>query len=227
MSSSATGAGGARLTGRDTAADPLRPVELVVRLAALLMIGYAAYRVLLPFLFGHGHIGVWGHTDGCIDAPRGGMPTSVAVGGSTPTPGLEVTATDQLRLCPTSIGLLDGLLVWLPGLLWFGWAAGFVAVVLHAIRRARTGGLFTSSLAEALSRLGRWVLLGWAVLTVVAAAMRSLAVSHLVAGYDLPRGFWAHLDWSWPIVIGGCGLLTIGRILRQTVPMREELEATV
>ncbi|GAA1388057.1 hypothetical protein [Luteococcus peritonei] len=207
--------------------DPLRPIDAVLRLAGLLMIGYAVYRVGLPFLVGHGHLGVWGFSDGCFDAPRAGLPASQAPVEATLAPGLTVGATDQVRLCPQSMSWLDGALVSLPGLLWFGWAAGFLLLIHRAIGRARRTGLFTSPLADELERLGRWVLAGWTLLTVLVAAMKSLAVHHVVPGHDLARGFVAQLDWSWPIVIGGFGLLTIGRILRQTVPMREELEATV
>ena len=61
----------------------------------------------------------------------------------------------------------------------------------------------------------------------LSAGLLALVTSHQVVGYHLLRGAWAQFNLSWPVVIGGFGLLTVARILRQTVPMREELEVTV
>jgi len=61
----------------------------------------------------------------------------------------------------------------------------------------------------------------------VAAACQAVVMRRVVLETGLVRAVLSNLTWDWGVVFGGFGLLTVSRILRQTVPMREELETTV
>ena len=95
------------------------------------------------------------------------------------------------------------------------------------MRRARRQGLFTEELARALNRLGLYLLLGWLAVNLVGAGCQAVVMNRVVLDTGPVQDLMANLTWDWGVVFGGFGLLTVARILRQTVPMREELEATV
>ncbi len=211
---------------RSTTSDPLRPLELAVFVAGALLLGAVALRFGSAMLIGHGHIGVWGYTDGCFDTAASQVRLAGPGSASKLAPGTTLGQPPVLPLCPARMSGLDQVLVALPPLLWFCWAVWLLLGARRIILGARAAGIFTDELADALRRLGLQAFIGWALVETLSAGLLAVVTSHQVVGDHLLRA-WAQFNLSWPVVIGGFGLLTVARILRQTTPMRKELEVTV
>jgi hypothetical protein len=91
------------------------------------------------------------------------------------------------------------------------------------LRRARLEGVFVDAFARRVSRLGLYVLLGAAAVNVVRTWAEWQLLKSLVPVGSHP-GVW-HVSFT-PLVLG-LGLITVGRLMAATVPMREEIDATV
>lgn len=215
--------------------DPLGPIDTITWLALVLLSTGFAFIALSPLLGMHPSVGNLGNSHPCITAPQAGLTIGSYGEETTPTvntvfnlrPGVEVGMPETFRLCQESMSATDRLLSSLPVVLDLAWTIGFLWLTRRMIKSARVGGLFTHTLAAALRRLGWYVLAGWAVVQSVGATCMVLVTSHLVTDF-IPWGAWpAHWHWSWATVIGGFGLLTIDRVIRETIPLREEVDATV
>lgn len=103
---------------------------------------------------------------------------------------------------------------------------GFLFMTWRLTRQGRRRGLFTSDLARAVDRLSVYLFFGaFVVMLVRALATQKLVATMLVdpANNDWLR--YAHL--SWVVIIAAFGLQAMSRVIAATVPMREELDATV
>ncbi|MEL4504159.1 hypothetical protein AAEX63_04010 [Luteococcus sp. H138] len=211
--------------------DPLGPIDTITWLAMVLLFALFVLMASSPMLGGHPAIGNWGTSHPCIEVPH----TGLWIGGSGEgtdgvqnlRPGVEQGYPDRFRLCQESMSATDRALSSVPVLLDLLWTIGFLLLTRQMIKRARRGGLFTSQLASALQRLGWYVLAGWVALQAIGATCMVLVTSHLVTDYSPAAAWSAHWHWSWATVIGGFGLLTIARVIRESIPLREEVEATV
>lgn len=130
---------------------------------------------------------------------------------------------DTVELCRTGpshgqrlLYSVDQGAAWLFGL-------GVIFLLWRLLRHGRRQGVFVQSFARRLTGLGLYVLLGMAVVYVARAWAEGKLVRSLMPGSD------AGLQWQFsflPLLIG-LGLITLGRVVAATVPMREELDATV
>lgn len=107
-----------------------------------------------------------------------------------------------------------------------GFSGAVLALLWRLTRTARRRGLFTAPVARQVSVLG-WVLLaGYVAVGVLRAALDGVLV-HLVVGAPTFPAQQHALDLSITTLVVGFGLLTLGRVMSQTVAMRDEIDATV
>lgn len=214
---------------RSVPKDPLAPFEFVITLALGLCIALAVLMVVSGVFGGHPSVGAWGGLGSdCLTVPNMAM----AVGSSEDAqssvlrPGMSLGSVAPTLICGSYTSLEQALMS-VPVLLYAAWILGFLLVSTWLVRRARRQGLFTEELARALNRLGLYLLLGWLAVNLVGAGCQAVVMNRVVLDTGPVQDLMANLTWDWGVVFGGFGLLTVARILRQTVPMREELEATV
>ena len=223
---------------RRRSSDPLGPIEFIVSLCASLMVGYALVIALLMAFAGpssHVQFGAWGDEQPCLAVPQVGLTIRGADTSKPPNTdtvvglrdGVSMGVPNTLELCRTGASAADRALLSLPTALDLLWTIGFLVLTLRLVRGARRDGLFTRAVACRVENLGRYVLFGWLVVALVDAAMRDAVVDRWVADFNPWMSFLGYVHWSWAIVIAGFGVITVGRVMRQTVPMREEIEATV
>ncbi|TWP32750.1 hypothetical protein [Leekyejoonella antrihumi] len=221
--------------------DPLGPIDFIVTLAlrlfCVVLLFVAIASVVSVFDGGHPSmtLGVWGDPHPCLQVPQNGLQvgTSGNAGpiGGTSVQGLKsgvyLGAPHTYTICVDHLSGTDRTLFSVPVLIDLLWSLGFLWLTLRVIRQARQRGLFTHDVARATTHLGWYILGGWAIVNLTGGVLRAIAVSHLATGYSLTSGVLANMSWSWPIVIAGFGVISIGRVMQRTVPMREEIEATI
>ena len=183
----------------------------------------------------HATFGVWGDPYPCVQVPQNGLDIgySSTTGSATGTfvqglkPGAHLGVPRTFTICADHMSGTNRALFSVPVLLDVMWSIGFLALTLALTRRARRRGLFTHEVARATTHLGWFILAGWAVVNLSGAVLRSVGVSHLVRAYSVIPGVFANLSWNWAVIIAGFGVISIGRVMQRTVPMQEEIEATV
>ena len=219
------------MTRQRAAQDPLLPIEVIVRLALSLLCGLTIFSASLAVFVGGVSFGAWGSSHPCVEAPQLGLEIMDAT--SHPAirnlrPGVVTGYPASFELCDPQLSGLDRTLGSAPLLLDLLWSVGFLWLTLRLIGTARRGGLFTHEVARGPTRLGWYILGGTVLVNVVGAVLTTMAISHLVIGdYPMVAATLANLHLSWAVVIAGCGVVSVGRVLQQTVPMREEIDATV
>jgi hypothetical protein len=108
----------------------------------------------------------------------------------------------------------------------FAYTGGFLVCAFLVSRAARQHGLFSPHVALGTGRLGLYVLTGYVVMSLIRIWMQIHLMLSMTA--TIRSGLWYYfLDFSWPIAFGGFGLLTIGRVLAQSVRMQWDVDATV
>jgi hypothetical protein len=224
-----------------TAKDPLRPIEFIVSFALRLAVGLlllGTISVVVSAVDGGSRgvvVGAWGDRHPCLQVPQDGLEIGSTANagpiGGTSVLGLKrgvaLGVPRTYTVCVDQLSGSDRALFSVPVLLHWLWSLGFLWLTLRLIRRARKRGLFTREVARATTHLGWYILGGWATVDLAAGVLRAIAISHLVSEYSMIGGILGNLSWSWAVVIGGFGVISIGRVMQRTVPMREELEATV
>jgi hypothetical protein len=140
-------------------------------------------------------------------------------------PGTEASAT-SVELCDTSPSKSQHL--WSSALRMspFAYTGGFLMFAFLLTRSARRHGLFSPHVALGVGRLGLYVLLGYVAVTL----LRMWTQVHLMLSMTstIRSGLWYYfLDFSWAIAFAGFGLLTVGRVMAQSVRMQREIDATV
>jgi len=106
-------------------------------------------------------------------------------------------------------------------------AAVFVGYTWWLTRLARRRGLFSPDVALGVLRLGLVVLVG----AIVVSCLRSYAewrvLSTMADEVSRTNALLGFFRLSWSTLIGGFGLLTVGRVMAQSVRMQREIDATV
>jgi hypothetical protein len=208
----------------------LAPLEFILRVATGLILLVLLGQVLLA-LNGGSVVGRDG--DVCVSAPIHAMTGTdgkhlaklQALGsGDMLKPGTEATAT-TVRLCDSSPSawqqIWAGLSRWSP----LVYTSGFLFGAWRVVRTAHQQRLFSPDTALGTLRLGLYVLLGAAVLWLTKMwsddqLMLSMAHTHVTQTWIL---FFHH---SSAILFAGFGLLTVGRVMAQSVAMQREIDAT-
>jgi hypothetical protein len=229
-----------------TRTDPLRPIEFTTKWLSLLFGGFVvAYLVLLPFGGGLSLENVeLGEADYvCVDArPQQGAiyhepastvdddrPVSTGPGYFEGMTRQATVSLGDVRACsaggPTSVyqhslrALAD-----IPPVVTF---AGLLVVLRLLIHRARRDGLFSAGVARLTRVLGWYVLVSMLVGATVSAWAETALLDTLIPGTFSAGSVYAAFDGSWTLVLVAIGVLTIARVLRIAVGMREDLDATV
>ena len=201
--------------------NPLEPIASAVGCLA----GLTVIFLLLSLLV---HQAAWGNGPVCTSVPADGMPMKIfraAVDGQVR--GSQATI-GTVNLCVNHPGTLlrfAGLLAtWPSGILWLG----FLLQVLGLLRMAsRPGGLYTLTTAARVRRLGWFLTIG----ALAAGVIQTVAnVTIFLSQIHYPG-----LDWFEPdqlhlsaaALLAGLALITVARVMRVGVTMREELDVTV
>lgn len=208
--------------------EPLGPLGFAAS-AALSLIGVGLLAMLASRLFGaHPVLGAWGDPHPCALVPQVGLEmTGDARGVVNTRPGVSVGVPQEFRLCQDGMSASTRALFSVPALVDFVWLVGFLLIALHLTRVARQQGLFTKAVARVTSGLGRYLLVGSFIVALVRAICFSVGTSHLVTGYGAMSGVVGNFHWSWAAILGGVAAICVARVMHQTIPMREEIEATV
>jgi hypothetical protein len=165
--------------------------------------------------------------------------TAVSASQDLPMPSIDVgphqisglaagvnVVEDQYQLCqdrPSGLTQVLSALAAAPEMVLL---LGFLAGVFLLVRRARRYGLFSRPVARVVHWLGWFVLAG----ALVASTAQALATSGLVRQMIPAHGvldFTGYWQVSISTLLAGAGILTIARVLRLTVEMQEDLDATI
>ena len=224
---------------RPATGKPLEPL-LTVTGSALVVVGTLLGICVLAALFGSGSVFGWGAGahEVCVIAPNGELPagtdlpaaTDLPSGAGLPAhrtePGVRRTA-DAVRLCATAPSVAQrafGSLTEAPT------AVIYLSALVLLYRLARTGercGPFSSEVTRGARRLGYFLILGGAAAAVAEAMAHSALYATMVTYPTRPTDWINGTHLPVGIVITGIGLLTVARLLRIGVTMREEIETTV
>jgi hypothetical protein len=144
-------------------------------------------------------------------------------------PGVTVSSTGS-QVCAASTDWFQHLLAVLVNVPEFVIFMGVLWAVRKLTRAAERDGVYSLALVSWVRRLGWWLTAG----SVAAMVVRGVATTHLLASMlpgdsaedQRPLGL---INWDFPTVafVAGLGVLTLARILRIGVGMREDLEGTV
>ena len=218
--------------------DPLAPIEITVTaLLALLAVCFAMFAVIAAVgLIAHGStsvrfVGIGEPT--CVTAEPGQVPWGGS-GNSDPAPdgvvGLREDVASQrgtqAEIClkdPTRLQQAAGVLDTIGGGVL---AIGGLLLIQRVVRTARRGGLFTEETADRTRQLG-WFLLAMTLLwPLLEGAGTGIVLSAAVQDVSWARGLFS-ADISYTLLVVAIGVLTFARILRQAVPLQDEVDATV
>lgn len=209
--------------------DPLGPIDFIVGVITTLL-AVVLIVVAIATAFGSVSVGglnarqVWAQSEpGVIPYSDNGTDGGTAI---SQVPGAQSNRTG-LEICTVHPGaqdrVLSGLMQW-PSLLF---TIGFLLGLRVLIRTARRDGLFTAGVARRLDALGWYLLAGAVLVAAIQSTGGTLLLRQLVKGVDFSTVFIDQWSMAWSTLIGAFGLITLGRVMRQTVDMREELDATV
>lgn len=213
----------------DDTKNALAPIEFILSVAIALMVFFNVLAV--PFaVLGHGSYFDLGEPSVCLQAPQSAVGEISGHGGINSEhlgvrPGVSSVAASY-TLCdstPSSSQHLWAALTMAPT---FFYALGFLTLAWLLTRTARRRGLFSPHVALGVGRLGLFVLLGAIAVSLVQAWASSRLLASMRDGASLWDGIsFVHLSWA--VLFAGFGLLTIGRVMAQSVRMQREIDATV
>jgi hypothetical protein len=224
-------AGSAKNSGaRASTIDPLEPLIFASRGLAILVLSLIGAGALATIL-GSGSLLTIGEDPICTTVSAGyEVPLRANESPAwSPSWGLAAGVSpsdEQYELCqdrPDGRTQLLSSLTQAPQMVFL---LGFLAGVFILVRRARLSGLFSRQVARAVHWLGWYVLAGALVTSTVVALATSALVRQMVPAHDVLDLF-NYLDLPVATLLAGAGLLTIARVLRLTVRMQEDLDATI
>jgi hypothetical protein len=206
----------------------LAPLEFILGIAGGLMV--LVLVLLVPVtVFGSGTFLGLGEPDVCVTTPDSALNLGYQSNNPARVDGLDrdVSAIPrQIELCDRSPSAAQRLWAFLGTLPPVAFALGFLGYAWWLTRTARRRGLFSPDVALGVLRIGIYVLVG----AVLVAALSSWADWRLLVTMT-GSGDWdalvAFFHLSWSTLIGGFGLLTIGRVMAQSVRMQREIDTTV
>ncbi|MFD7657309.1 hypothetical protein ACFV4N_25315 [Actinosynnema sp. NPDC059797] len=207
-----------RTTTRPGSADPLGPLTRVVRFLWAVTAGLVAGTAVLATATG----AIRGHPE-CF---RTDLPTGHHGAGVPVAEGVRSTVEVE-NICidgPTALERAFGFLDTAPTA--FASATALL-LLLVLLEKASRDGIHTRGTATRVRRLGWFVLVALPAATLVEAAAVGWLVRRVVSREPDALEFLA--DWAvpWWAVVTGVGLLALGKILRTSADMREDLEGTV
>lgn len=201
--------------------DPLEPITSTVGC----LTGLTVVVLLLSLLV---HQAAWGNGPVCTTVSPDGIPLRffrLAVAGQVP----ESQATiGTVNLCVNHPGTwlrLAGLLAtWPAGILWLGFLVEIRGLLKIA---SRPGGLYSLATAARVRRLGWFLTIG----ALAAGVIQTVAnVTIFLSQIHYPGLTWFQPDklhLSVTTVVAGLTLITVARVMRVGVTMREELDVTI
>lgn len=207
--------------------NPLAPLERIITLIGGLMI--LAILLTVPAgLFGNGSLWGFGDSVVCVEAPYGAV-----VSGSGDVSGSHVRTLQSgvhagpsgFNLCTSDPTAWQRLLSTLEDLPTFLFALGFVLITWRLTRRVRRRGLFMPEVARTVGRLGIYLFVGEFVVTGIQGLATQQLVSTMLTEHSNYIG--GYYDLSWAVIIAAFGLQAMSRVMAMTVPMREEIDATI
>jgi Protein of unknown function (DUF2975) len=206
------------------ARDPLGPIRTGIGwLTGLVIVG-----AILDLLFaqqpalGQGPVCVPVSADPLMTLPSGNIASSLGV-----ARGSYVLGNSAVTVCADHPGgalRVAGMLMSLPTLVLF---LGFLVLIRRLLTAAsRPGALYSLDTARRLRFLGWYLTAGAAAAGIIETIAKYVAIADQTSLYitDLiPSGF--HLSVSTLLV--GLGLISVARVMRIGVTMREDLDGTV
>ena len=183
----------------------------------------------IPFiLVGSGSFLGVGEPEVCVSAPIGAL--DLNSGGQMHVhagqhEGVTIRAT-HAELCDRSPSTTQRVWYAVSAFPEYFYALGFVGFAWMLTRIARRRGLFSPHVALGVGHLGLYVLVG----AVAVSLLRMWGEEHLfLTMIDVSSsGLWfPFFHLSWTTLFAGFGLLTIGRVMAQSVRMQREIDATV
>lgn len=214
-----------------TIKNPLAALEVVISAAGVLMI-LALVTMAFTTVTGSGS-GV-GLADPvvCVDAPYGSLVSNTGGGVSGAHVAHLATSVrahaSEFHVCSLDPSTEQRLLATVTNLTEFVFGLGFVALTWRLLRRSRRRGLFVHDVADGLGRLSVYLFVGeFAVALIQGFATQRLVSSMLTVTPHSYVGGYALEHFSWGVIIAAFGLQAMSRVMSMTVPMREEIDATV
>ena len=212
-----------------TTTNALAPIEFILSVAITLMVFFNAIGLPLALL-GHGSYFGMGERVVCLTAPQSAVGLIPSRGGINEQ-HLDVghgvsTVAANYTLCDSSPSSWQHLWSALATAPTFFYALGFLSLAWLLTRTARRRGLFSPHVALGVGRLGLYVLLG----AILVALVQAWASQRLLATLREGSTMWDSLGFlhlSWAVLFAGFGLLTVGRVMAQSVRMQREIDATV
>jgi hypothetical protein len=210
-----------------TTKNALAPIEFILSIVGALMLLPVVFAPPLIIFGSASFLGV-GDSAVCVSAPIDAL--ELSHGGQMNVHAgqhgrVNISAT-HAELCdesPTPTQRLWSVVANLPDYLY---ALGFVASTWLLIRTARRRGLFSPHVALGVGRLGIYVLVG----ALAVSLLRLWGEERVFLSMVGPKGsglYWYFFHLSWSTLIAGFGLLTVGRVMAQSVRMQREIDATV
>jgi hypothetical protein len=212
------------------ATNPLAPLERIIAAIGGVMI-FALLVVVPSTLLGGGSAWGFGEEYVCVDASLGDVASHSGSDGrahlTNLAAGVNANAS-QFNLCSSTPSTGQRVLVTLVDLPEFLFALGFIVITWRLTRRVRRRGLFIPEVAKTIGRLGVYLFVGEIVVLLIQGVATQRLVSTMLTSHarDDLLGY-AYLNVSWPVIIAAFGLQAMGRVMAMTVPMREEIDATV
>ncbi|WP_028643401.1 DUF2975 domain-containing protein [Nocardioides sp. URHA0020] len=221
-----------------TSRDPLAPIDIAVTALLALLAGGLALLAVIAIV----DLAVHGSTDvrvlgigqpTCVTAESGDVPWGGSGAQEPPAEGVVGLHTDvarqratQAEVClkdPTPMQQAAGSLATLGDIVF---AVGGLLLVQRVVRTARRRGLFTEETADRTRQLGWFLLVMTLLWPVLAGAGTGVVLSAAVRDVSWRRGLLS-ADLSYTLLVVAIGVLTFARILRQAVPLQEEVDSTV
>lgn len=211
----------------------LAPIEFIVSVAGgivlfllALSFGFMAYGSLDGSSSTNSTFLTLGDTEVCVVASSSAVQTQTSHVADL-APGVR-SFPDTLNLCqshPTTEQHVWAFLTVAPE---FVYSMGFLLLAWRLIRATRRRGFFVPDTALGIGRLGLYILCGELAVAVLQATANGILLPTLAAPTGGTIDIWLRFfHLSWAILFAGFGLLTIGRVMAQAVPMQRELDATV
>jgi hypothetical protein len=211
----------------DGTKNALAPIEFIVGVAGgivLFLVGLSA--VFLVFGNSGGSFLTIGDREVCVVASSSAVQTrSSHVAGLAPA---VRSFPEQLNICQSDPSTWQHTLAFLSVAPPFLYSIGFLFFTWRLIRTTRRRGFFVPGTALGIGRLGLYVLFGELAVAVVHSTASAPLLHTMAATTGGALDIWLRFfHLSWAALFAGFGLLTIGRVMAQTVPMQAELDATV
>jgi hypothetical protein len=210
-----------------TTPNALAPLEFILGIAGTLMLLGLVLSVPL-IVFGNGSFLGVGDREVCVSAPIGAL--DLNSGGQMHVHAdqyedvnIRATHAELCDLSPTTTQRVWSAVAAFPD---YFYALGFVGFAWLLTRVARRRGLFSPHVALGVGHLGLFVLIG----ALVVSLLRLWGEEELfLTMVDTSRsGLWFYFfHLSWTSLFAGFGLLTVGRVMAQSVRLQREIDATV